>query len=280
VTQPEQLNPPAAVGVEIAVALCGLWLLWKFVLSPAAPRAEARLPEWRIPPIDFACYAFFAIVGFLGLSALASLVLRQVHLSGDAVKVLGGAVQDIGLLLGIGGFHRFYRKHTRDTGAPFQAAPAVRSGAVTFFIAMLVVDATIIVWGFALSSLGLPMENQEFVDIAQNTSSGWLKGSLMAIAVVLAPIAEEVVFRGGLFRYFRTRIPRWVAIALTSFLFGALHVSWDSTLVGLPSFAPMVVLAVVFCLAYERTGSIATVIVAHALFNSYTFVLVAAGLRS
>lgn len=279
-TQPEQVNPPAAVGLEIAVALCGLWLLWRYLLSPRAPRSEARLQEWRIPPIDFACYVFFAIAGFLALSAVASLILRSVHLSEDAAKVLGGAVQDLGLLLGLFGFDVFYRRVTRGPGGRPSVPMAIKSGAVTFFIAMLLVDATIIVWEFALTRLGLPMENQEFVDIAQNTHSTWLKASLVATAVLLAPVTEELVFRGGLFRYFRTRMPRWLAIALTSFLFGSLHVSWDASLIGLPSLAPMVVLAVVFCLAYERTGSLGTVIVAHALFNSYTFVLVAAGLRS
>ncbi len=279
-TQTDQLNPPAAVGLEIAVALCGLWLFWQFVLRPGAPRGERRLPEWKLPPIDFACYTFFAIAGFLVLSLLSGFVLRHVHLSGDATKVLGGAVQDIGLLVGIYGFHRFYRKHSPAAGVRSPASSIIMSGATTFFIAMLLVDVTIIVWGFLLTKLGLPMVNQEFVDIAQSTGSGWLKASLMAIAVVLAPATEELVFRGGLFRYFRTRIPRWLAIGLTSFLFGALHVSWDSSLVGLPSFAPMVVLAAIFCLAYERTGSLGTVIVAHALFNTYTFVLVAAGLRS
>jgi uncharacterized protein len=280
VTQPDQTNPPAAVGLEIAVALCGLWLFWQFVLRPGAPRGERRLPEWKIPAIDFACYTFFAIAGFLVLSLLSGFVVRQIHLSGDATKVLGGAVQDIGLLLGIYGFHLFYRKHAPVTGVRSPVSAMIKSGAATFFIAMLLVDVTIIVWGYLLTKLGLPMANQEFVDIAQSTGSGWLKVSLMAIAVALAPATEELVFRGGLFRYFRTRIPRWLAIGLTSFLFGALHVSWDSSLVGLPSFAPMVVLAAIFCLAYERTGSLGTVIVAHALFNTYTFVLVAAGLRS
>lgn len=279
-TQTDQLNPPAAEGLEIAVALCGLWLFWKFVLSPRAPRGEQRLPEWKVPAIDFACYTFFAIAGFIALSSLSGLALRHVHLGADATKVLGGAVQDVGLLLGIYGFHLFYRKHAPPSAVRSPVSSDIKSGATTFFIAMLLVDVTILVWGFALTKLGLPMANQEFVDIAQSTGSGWLKASLMAIAVVLAPATEEIVFRGGLFRYFRTRMPRWMAIGLTSFLFGALHVSWDSSLLGLPSFAPMVVLATVFCLAYERTGSLGTVIVAHALFNTYTFVLVAAGLRS
>jgi membrane protease YdiL (CAAX protease family) len=280
VTQTEQLNPPVAAGCEIAVALCGLWLLWKFVLGPRAPKAEKRLPEWRLPAIDFACYVFFAIAGFLALSAIAGLVLKYVHVSEDANKVLGGAVQDVGFLLGIYGFHRFYRKVARGPGSPTPIGAVIKSGAVTFFIAVLLVDMTSLIWGFILTELGLPMINQDLVDVAQNTNSAWLKGSLMVIAVALAPVTEEIVFRGGLFRYFRTRIPRWLAIGFTSALFGALHMSWDSSLVGLPSVVPLIVLAGVFCLAYERTGTIGTVIVAHALFNLYTFILVAAGLHT
>jgi membrane protease YdiL (CAAX protease family) len=94
------------------------------------------------------------------------------------------------------------------------------------------------------------------------------------------PAAEEILFRAGLFRYLRTRIPRWAAIGLTSALFGALHVSWGSPMVGLQSLLPLTALAVVFCLAYERTGLIGTTIVAHALFNLNTMFLVVSGIGS
>jgi membrane protease YdiL (CAAX protease family) len=40
----------------------------------------------------------------------------------------------------------------------------------------------------------------------------------------------------------------------------------------LASFAPLVVLGIVFSLTYERTGRIGTAIVAHALFNSYSVI--------
>jgi membrane protease YdiL (CAAX protease family) len=125
--------------------------------------------------------------------------------------------------------------------------------------------------------MGLPDEKQDLVGILENSHSVWVKGLLVTVAVLLVPIAEELVFRGGLFRYFRTRIPRWAAIVLTSVLFGALHVSWGGSYEGLPSAVPLVVLAVVYCVAYERTGRIGTTIVAHALFNLYTFYLVVSG---
>jgi membrane protease YdiL (CAAX protease family) len=107
-----------------------------------------------------------------------------------------------------------------------------------------------------------------------------LKVLFLLVATLLVPAAEEVLFRGGLFRYLRTRMPRWVAIASTSVLFGALHVQWSDHMGGLASLLPLIVLAATFCIAYERTGSIVTPIVAHALFNLNMIVLVIAGFGS
>ena len=85
-------------------------------------------------------------------------------------------------------------------------------------------------------------------------------------AGVLAPIAEELFFRGYVFRtYLRTRGPL-VAYGLSSLLFASLHLN-------LPALLPILMMAVVFCWAYQRTGSIVPSMVAHALNNSVAFVI-------
>ena len=89
-------------------------------------------------------------------------------------------------------------------------------------------------------------------------------------SVVVAPVTEELIFRRGLFRWLRTRLPRPAALLLPAVLFAALHAN-------LASFPALVVLGVIFSLAYERTGRIGTSIVAHALFNLHTILLVLAG---
>jgi membrane protease YdiL (CAAX protease family) len=65
-------------------------------------------------------------------------------------------------------------------------------------------------------------------------------------------------------------MPRWLALLLPSVLFAGLHAN-------LASFVPLALLGVVFSLAYERTGRIAVPIIAHALFNLNTIVLILAG---
>ena len=282
-SQPEALTPAAgvALAVEIAMMLGGAWLIWSLALSKKARDTPyRRLAEWRLPPIDFACFIAFAFLGATTVSSVATYLLRPLHLDSDAAMVAGGAVMHLGILAGIGGFYLVCGARARGPAGARAPFPVLRSGVATFLVAMPLVFAASTVWEFLLQRLGLPDEKQDMVDILQNTHSALLKWSLVAVATILVPVTEETIFRAGLFRYFRTRVPRWMTIVLTSALFGALHVSWSDNMSGLPSLVPLFVLAVVFCLAYERTGRIETTIIAHALFNLNTFVLVAAGIGS
>lgn len=96
-------------------------------------------------------------------------------------------------------------------------------------------------------------------------------------AVVMAPLVEEVAFRGllqtsilGLFMHASARNPparMWTAIVLTALLFAAMHtgsVPWQM-LPGLFLFG------VVLGWTYERTGSLWTGIGLHACYNAAAF---------
>lgn len=81
---------------------------------------------------------------------------------------------------------------------------------------------------------------------------------------VLAPIAEELYFRGYVFRsYLQARGPV-TAYGGTSLLFAMLHLN-------LPALLPILFLSLVFCFAYRRTGSIVPSVVGHALNNTAAF---------
>jgi len=91
------------------------------------------------------------------------------------------------------------------------------------------------------------------------------RASVIFMAVILAPVAEEVIFRGyfyGVIRKYGGRIP---AITISSLLFAAIHVH-------LPSLLGLGILAVILCLLYERTGSLWASITMHAAFNASTIV--------
>lgn len=86
------------------------------------------------------------------------------------------------------------------------------------------------------------------------------------IAVVVAPIVEEIVFRGVLFRALADRIGLWVGAVVSSAVFALIHIevvtSQPIALGGL--FAVGLALA----LAFHYTGNLLVPIVGHAVFNA------------
>ncbi len=84
--------------------------------------------------------------------------------------------------------------------------------------------------------------------------------------VVVAPVAEEVLFRGYLYGKLRKGAPVWLAVLITSMLFGAVHGQWN---VAVDVFS----LSVVLCLLREVTGSIWAGILVHMLKNGVAFYL-------
>lgn len=82
--------------------------------------------------------------------------------------------------------------------------------------------------------------------------------------IIVAPIAEEILFRGYLYGKLKTYVPLWAAMLVTSLLFGAVHGQWN---VAVDTFA----LSIVMCSLREVTGSIWAGILLHMLKNSIAF---------
>ncbi len=82
--------------------------------------------------------------------------------------------------------------------------------------------------------------------------------------VGLAPVVEEVLFRGYLYGKLRRFVPVWCAVLVSSLLFGAFHGQFN---VGLDAFA----LGLILCSLREITGSIWAGILLHMIKNSLAF---------
>jgi membrane protease YdiL (CAAX protease family) len=85
-----------------------------------------------------------------------------------------------------------------------------------------------------------------------------------ATLVVVAPLAEEILFRGYLYGKVRTKIPIWAAALLVSLIFAVVHMQWN---VGIDVFA----LSIVLCALREITGSIWSGVLLHMLKNGVAF---------
>jgi membrane protease YdiL (CAAX protease family) len=85
------------------------------------------------------------------------------------------------------------------------------------------------------------------------------------VLVVVAPIVEEVIFRGILYGKLRqSALPRWASIGITSLLFALAH---GQVNVGIDVF----VLSVMACLLRDATGSIWASVILHMMKNGLTF---------
>jgi membrane protease YdiL (CAAX protease family) len=89
---------------------------------------------------------------------------------------------------------------------------------------------------------------------------------LGVVTILLAPLAEELLFRGVLYSWLKQAgFPR-VAVWGTALVFAAVHVNAIT-------FVPLMVLALVLAALYERTGNLLAPIAAHALFNGLNFAM-------
>jgi len=82
--------------------------------------------------------------------------------------------------------------------------------------------------------------------------------------VVLAPICEEILFRGWLYGKLRFRMPMVPAMIIVSVLFGIMHGQWN---VGITVFA----MSLGMCFMRELTGTIWSGVILHMIKNGIAF---------
>lgn len=254
---------------EFSLLLGGLVLFWRVRLSPATRRQPvvAALPRWDAPLSDFILFVWLVCTGGFVASLGIGLALKRYSLERDCLVAVGTAGFQAGILGGIAIFKLFFDHFKTPPSAPKRNF--VAAGVATFLLAMPLVTIVSLVWQALLDLAGIPAEKQDLIRMFVEAKSPVWLAAMMILACIGAPFMEELVFRAGLFRYARTRLPRWAALLVPACFFAALHQN-------LASFVPLIALGILFSLAYERTGRIGTSIVAHALFNLNSVVLILA----
>lgn len=204
-------------------------------LFPLAENASDELTTWRV-----------VVVGFVGQLGFAGLFLL---------------------------YHRLipFERRMAFSPKPRSWGSAIKTGVICTLAALPVVMLSGAAWNFVvryLQSVGLPIEweSQEAVGYLQDADPATFI-LLTILAVVVAPMAEELVFRAGVYRFLKGRYRARVAMVLSSALFALAHVN-------IASFVPLLILGILLSLTYEITGSIRVPIVFHACFNLNTVFII------
>lgn len=144
----------------------------------------------------------------------------------------------------------------------------------TFGLGIVLYFALSMVAGLIMGALELGGDN-----LNQDAIGGMFaedRGIIIAMTVFLAPVAEEALFRGGLFCGFYHR-GRWLAYGVCIFVFCIYHVwqyalaLWDiSYLLMAIQYLPA---AITLCWIYEQSGSVWTSIFFHMSVNLLSVVM-------
>ncbi len=118
-----------------------------------------------------------------------------------------------------------------------------------------------------LQMVNLPTDIQDVTRIIADTRGLVPRLYLGMLAVVIAPVVEEVLFRGILLPALAKAWHPAGAVAVVSALFALIHGH-------IPSFLPLFILSCALCLAAIRFRSLTIPIVMHSLFNALTVTMV------
>lgn len=122
---------------------------------------------------------------------------------------------------------------------------------------------TLVAIGLSSYAPGVDLEQAQDVGFKNITGSLDIVYAFLVI-VIIAPIVEEIVFRGYLYGSLRPRMPWWVAAVVVSVLFGMVHGQIN---VAIDTFF----LSMVICYLRDRTGAIWSGIFVHSLKNALAF---------
>ncbi|MDQ7029400.1 MAG: CPBP family intramembrane metalloprotease [Ardenticatenia bacterium] len=142
-------------------------------------------------------------------------------------------------------------------GGWWETAKAIGQAMVWGYAAMLA-------WGLILLPLGLRAQQNILAALPQDDPLAL--GLMVLVVVGVAPVCEELLFRGLIFTTLNAYHRPRTAYGLSALLFALFHFQ--------PlAFPPLLVLGLLLAHLYRRTGSVWSPVVFHALINGFTFLV-------
>lgn len=239
--------------------------------EPALAPAPDRVPRWGLGDAAVGWLVSYIATVLFGAVVLISLGYQ----SGDTIPLAVQLVLQIPLWAGFIGVPIWAAATkgngwVRDFRVRFEPRFDILVGLVAGIAAQLVLVPLVsapVLWLFDRSAEDLEGPARELADRAGDSPLGVLL--LVVLVGIGAPIAEELFFRGLLYRSIEKRWNAWVALVGSSVVFGATHFQ--------PlQFAGLTMAGFVFGGLVKLTDRLGPAIVAHLAFNMTTVVLLLA----
>lgn len=259
--------------VAVGVAALVGWLLW-WLFTPVPPirvRPSPLVRPWSLlDAVEVWAALFAAVVGLKLASGVAASAIRS---GGRTAALLDAAGYVLAAGIAVGLILRKLARQPTSTRVLLGLAGHPLRGLVRGLLAYGILNAVLVVGLLAFTYLfGSPTMTIQPLQTSQLPRYALHEPVAAAIyaalAIVVAPLIEEVIFRGFVYAGFRRRFRPGPAIALSAGVFAVTHVSLP--LVALMGIA---LLAMALGYVYERTRDLWVCVGLHAAHNCLVFVL-------
>lgn len=274
------LENPATTGLVVAcyVALLGFGLLtavgMAFYFRDRSVDWEERKHQLRLRPwgVNEAVVMLVVLVALqLFTFALASVTrkLAGAALTNAAQFIAQTIVLDwLGLLLVFAVMLRQHWTWRQSFGLEVRGRALVQ-GMVFFLAVMPFFWFYSTLYELGLRWLGIEPKLQEIAIAITNDQPLGTRLYLLGVATIVAPLFEEVLFRGIFLPVLAKRMRVGWAVVLVSVFFAAIHMNVMSLL-------PLFVMSAAFSLAYLYSGNLLVPVLMHGFFNAFNLALLAA----
>lgn len=134
-------------------------------------------------------------------------------------------------------------------------------GVLAYLMAMPIIFAVGYIYQMILIHFGYEPTQQPIMKYLAGDIPAWTRIYGVVLAILIAPVAEELLFRGLLLPLIARKLGVLGAVLGVSFIFAAMHLF-------IPALVPLFFISIAFSLAYVYTGSLATPIAFHSIFNT------------
>jgi membrane protease YdiL (CAAX protease family) len=231
-------------------------------------RAEYAPPldAWKTSNLNFVIFLWFSAMFILGL-------IPYPTLAGEHTEYVVECVYQgifLVLLISFAHWNIFdYAPKIHHKSANFWEL--IKISVFSHFYLTPIIFALSAAWTLLLTFINnagfhIPLEQQELLLLLENNPPFAWAVPVIFTAIVIAPACEELLFRGGIYRFLKGKMPPLSATLFTGAIFALLHWNWNA-------FLPLLFLSIFLTHLYEREGSLHTPIIVHGLLNANSIVL-------
>ena len=278
-----QPDPPLIVAslliLAILVSSAALWIR-HIQRSRRQIVIDKGVPAWPIGWVDFGIFACAMVINVFVVQNVAAVLFLSAPIEGEApqeltprLAVFAVLLLQLPMLAVFYAARRFYPGHyaSQLNNAELKIGVAFGQAVPLFLMCLPLIWIASLIWTYLLTALEAAgaidaFEPQALITLFQDGGDPIAISLLVALAILLAPIVEEIVFRGCVYRFLKSQTTLLPAQILSGCVFSFMHGN-------LMSFVPLVIVGVFLARVYEKSGNLMVAIWFHAFFNAFSLLM-------